>query len=598
MASQVSRLCSIVSPFDSDDTLTDRKGELMRHRIAVALAILAVLLAGALFGRVQFGQLAHPLMWHDEALTAVFGERVLDYGYPKVHGKDGEPHYPMHHDLSVGTKEGSDAYIGSPWLQYYFAAAGVAWAERTEDLYAKTFRLRLPFALAGCAGLAILLMTGLSAIRGSLRKLSFALLYLLALSYSVLLVLHLREVRYYALTVLLVASAVSLAACYTVFRKLSAPAYAVALALVCILLFNSFYLAFVGLAIGLGLHACIGSLRAASETREDASLTSWLIPHLAPLVLAAIAVLPLLAFYEVFDVAAAFSERYSGPKNAYAYKLIGLVKGLLRYEFLAPALACHAAAFVSLQRASNEAIEATAKRRQLTRMLAVVIVCYGATVALAPFYYERYSIALSPVITMLMLLDGFTLLDLQRDQRRAPAAIAITTACAVCLAATLVVRLPDFTARLAEVSTPIEGPLDHAVAYLKTAYPRPDELVIATNYEDPSLRFYLGSRVIVGWFNPDVERDLDATPDIIIPRPGNRHLEELATLAARGSFEQKRFPIQNVHANNVPSLAPWNHARWVHRFSTPAAESDSPDAFFLLERSPAEIAPGEQGLKY
>ena len=39
-------------------------------------------------------------------------------------------------------------------------------------------------------------------------------------------------------------------------------------------------------------------------------------------------------------------------------------------------------------------------------------------------------------------------------------------------------------------------------------YEHPEDLVIAANDEDPSLRFYLGTQVVIGWFNPDVELDL------------------------------------------------------------------------------------------
>jgi hypothetical protein len=75
-------------------------------------------------------------------------------------------------------------------LQYAFAAVGFAWAEDSDDLYEKTGRMWLPFALADCAGLMILMLTDLSALHGIKQQLLFAALYLGALSYSVLPVLH------------------------------------------------------------------------------------------------------------------------------------------------------------------------------------------------------------------------------------------------------------------------------------------------------------------------------------------------------------------------------------------------------------------------
>ena len=64
--------------------------------------------------------------------------------------------------------------------------------------------------------------------------------------------------------------------------------------------------------------------------------------------------------------------------------------------------------------------------------------------------------------------------------------------------------------------------------------------MIATNYEDPSLRYYLGSRVIVGWFNPNVEQDLLLDPAVIIPRPGGKNRRALAHLASRPRAVESR----------------------------------------------------------
>ena len=43
-------------------------------------------------------------------------------------------------------RERDDAYIGKTWGDFYFAVPGLLWARGVDDLYAKTLRLRLPFA--------------------------------------------------------------------------------------------------------------------------------------------------------------------------------------------------------------------------------------------------------------------------------------------------------------------------------------------------------------------------------------------------------------------------------------------------------------------
>ena len=89
------------------------------------LALLLVALAA--FSAMLLGRLGHPLLWSDEADTAMFGTRVLAYGYPKVHGPDNVV-YQFGPDVALGIKERFDAYIGTTWGHFYFAVPGLWWA--------------------------------------------------------------------------------------------------------------------------------------------------------------------------------------------------------------------------------------------------------------------------------------------------------------------------------------------------------------------------------------------------------------------------------------------------------------------------------------
>ena len=71
---------------------------------------------------------------------------MLTYGYPKVHGQRNVV-YEFGSNIALGVKESVDAYIGTTWGHFYFAVPGVLWAAGTDDFYARTARLRLPFAL-------------------------------------------------------------------------------------------------------------------------------------------------------------------------------------------------------------------------------------------------------------------------------------------------------------------------------------------------------------------------------------------------------------------------------------------------------------------
>ena len=117
---------------------------------------LLLLLALAATGAMLFRHLSYPLLWQDEAETAVFATRVIEYGFPKVHGERNVV-YEFGGNIAIGVKESVDAYIGTTWGHFYYAVPGVLWARDTADLYTRTLRLRLPFALAGAAGLLLIL---------------------------------------------------------------------------------------------------------------------------------------------------------------------------------------------------------------------------------------------------------------------------------------------------------------------------------------------------------------------------------------------------------------------------------------------------------
>src|SRR5262245_31275742 len=155
-------------------------------------------LAVALFAAMLLLRLGHPLFWSDEADTAMFGTRVLTYGYPKVHGPDNVV-YQFGPDVALGIEERFDAYIGTTWGHFYFAVPGLWWAQAERDPWARTARVRLPFALAGALGLALWALALAPAVEGGAgRRLRFVAAFFAPAALSVPLLLHLRAVRYYA----------------------------------------------------------------------------------------------------------------------------------------------------------------------------------------------------------------------------------------------------------------------------------------------------------------------------------------------------------------------------------------------------------------
>ena len=553
-----------------------------------------VLLCAALFSAWVLKHLSYPLLWNDEAETAMYGERILDFGYPKVH--DGRNLvYELQGKLDVGLKKGLDAYIGSTWGQYYVGALGAFAARRVSDPYDKTLLLRAPFALAGLAGVFAFAALGASLFPSDRRHgLAFALGFLLLAPLSTVLVVHLREMRHYPLVILLVACALWT---YVHFHVLGRGRYAVHCALLATLLallFQVFSLPYAALATTLGLDQLARFARGRDFGR--AGLTG-LARGLLPLALSAAVVVPTAVFFETLRVASqlAAAVRAGGIELGLPARCWLILFYLSTQELLLPAAAAKLASLAAARATRGEALgPAHDARRRASGLLWLFVLVYVGIAAAMPFSYERYLVVLSPVLVLLLLLDGSAVVELVRrrvapDRRRRVTPIAGLAALALAL---LIVpgRWPALRGHWREITVQYRGPLDFAVAALRARYPRPESLVIATNYEPSALMYYLGSRVTVGFACANLAEDLAIQPDVIIERPWRRCRRPLELLAQRAAYEPERLPVANLRYNNVPQIGPSPFVPGVHRFETPLPGRDG-EALVLLHRR-ADLTPG------
>src|SRR3990172_6696865 len=357
-----------------------------RPAVDVALVLLAI----ATFATMLLGNLGHPLFWSDEADTAMFGTRVLEVGYPKVHGPDNVV-YQFGPDIALGVKESFDAYIGTTWGHFYFAVPGLWWAETVADPWEKTARVRLPFALAGAIGLGLWLAAVLPALGpGTGRRLRFAALFFALAAVSVSLLLHLREARYYALLVLLGGAIARVHLRRSVYGTLTSRRYTVELAALLFLLFHTFFSAWFAFSV------LLAAERVAAVWRRRAPTSDLL-----PFVLSAALVAPFLVFFETFHVAATFARDLGLGPRAWAENVLEVGRHLLRHEMLGPALACRAA--VAWTRCGSDPGQWVS-----TRLLG-----FGAGYVLLgaanPLAFERYFVVLSPLLLCAFLLDAFAL---------------------------------------------------------------------------------------------------------------------------------------------------------------------------------------------
>jgi hypothetical protein len=259
---------------------------------------------------------------------------------------------------------------------------------------------------------------------------------------------------------------------------------------------------------------------------------------------------------------------------------------------LAPALALRLGVLLLRPRADDprELLE----RRRVAAFLALLIAVYAGVIAQIPFLFERYFIVLGPLVTLMGLLDAFTLWETLRRAapRPLPARAGVALALAVAVLAfawNLQVRVPEFQGRLQELRWPYRGPLDFAIPYLAEKYPDIADRVVATNYEGPALMFYLDCRVAVGFYAASLERDRALVPDVIIPRAWPEQLEVLKEMSERAPYRRTAFPVASLPWNNIPALSPRGDRQSAHRFATQRPGGAVP-ALELLELDPAYAA--------
>lgn len=193
------------------------------------------LLVGALFLLINVGD-RNGRLWQDEAETAFLAKNILRYGYPR--GTDGLNRLNPSIPLAAG-----EAWTYHPWLSFYMTAASF-------KLFGTgTAAARLPFAAMGLLSVWLFYRV-VRRITGD-RSLARWSVFLLATSVPFL--LHMRQCRYYAPSVLF--SLWTVLAYWRVRqgKHCSLPETVLAL----FLLFHTNHGVFIPLLLGLGLHLAL-----------------------------------------------------------------------------------------------------------------------------------------------------------------------------------------------------------------------------------------------------------------------------------------------------------------------------------------------------
>jgi hypothetical protein len=563
--------------------------------------LLIFLLAALAFS--LFTNIGHPLLWNDEGETAMFAERILRFGYPKVHdGKNVINHSELP-DKSRGLDPSTDAYIWSVWGQYYFAVLGAWPARLTGNLYLKTALLRIPFALAGLLGLVLMLRSVWGLVGPGRRQTIFAAAFFFFELLSVSIVLHLREVRYYSLVLLISGGFLLTYFNFRLRRTLSGRAYFWLTTALLFLLFNTFVPAFI----------CLGATLAAAEFfgflkhRSGKDLLRGLLPLAAALLAAA----PLLYFFKTVSLSRQTAALWP---PAYGSHLRVMITFLSLYEFLPLALFAKVLSLAlwlglrpklragaddspppSLAGGPSRFFKTTAPAAEIGRRVAasgflgLLVLVHMAVIPRIPLpqIFARYYILLQPILILIILLDGLTVLDLA-GRLKIPAvrqfwrwALIIGSGALFLWQAPI--KAEVFREHIYELLHAYRGPLDYAIPYVAGRYPDPEKLVIATNYEESVWMYYLRSRVTVGYAGNNIEEDSRIQPDIIVPRkrssPTNR-LGILQEFLRQGGYRKRVFAVADYTVNNIPEFN--NFYTW-HQFRTRKTAAEK-QALVIYER--------------
>ena len=253
-----------------------------------------------------------------------------------------------------------------------------------------------------------------------------------------------------------------------------------------------------------------------------------------------------------------------------------IVNFFLRYDFLWLVIGIKCI-LLSLKLYSHPE---TNRKFQISNLLSLFFVIYILVIAKMPLpiLFQRYYIAIQPILVLILLVDFFNAFELisnikDSNFKRRLKAMFVFLITAIFLL-TGINKIEPIREHLYEITHRYRGPLDFVIPYIKANYKDPERLIIATNYEEPSYIYYLGSKIIVGFVGNNLEEDSKAQPDIIVLRKQRLFGQQrsFAEFLQKGRYRKHSFPVLDYLVNNIPEIG---HGRFSHLYKTPLAANEN-----------------------
>jgi hypothetical protein len=556
------------------------------HRINMNKKTRALQLLSYVFGVLLvvsvFKNISYPLFWADESMTAMGSERVVKYGYPKAHDGKNVLNDMFCSTPKIAVNEKDDAFIGGAnWGQYYFGAISYLLASNFDDIYTKTGIFRSTFSITGLLGLFLLALAMSTFFEDKFYKHLFISIFLLCELISVSLALHLREVRYYSPALFFSSLIISLYVLHRFRKPFNKIFYSIAFTALLWIVFNIFsplYFIFI-LAIVISESViCIFQYFKIKKLKE--SILPCL-PTFAAIIISYIGVYPLLGYFKTFEMKKVLDDFYHINSDIYWQHFFNELRYFRNLELLWLAVVMRAGVLINLKKALRENSKVFRVSNFLT--LLFIIFLFSIPNIDSPMMFTRYLIYMQPVLSVIAIFDFILLLKLfsanskyiLADKKKNKEArknkpvkqvaenkfwntktsllVAIFT---ILFGFTFTENLPYLQEHIYEMTNQYKGPLDYTIPYIKSNYTKPEDLIIATNYEETSYMYYLKSKVIIGFVGNNLPEDTVYQPDIISFRQtwGGVFPNVFRGFLRKASYKVISFPGKDIPVNNIPEL--------------------------------------------
>ena len=525
-----------------------------------------------------FKNISYPLLWNDEAETAMYATRIMEYGYPKVHDGKNVVYLFGHNNIAID--KGTDAYIGSVWGQYYFATIGAFLAKSITNIYMKTAVMRIPFAIMGFLGLAIMVLSVTKIFDDEpKKKLPFISCFLLLELSSVPLALHLREVRHYPLTLFFSGCVLYFYIRSRFVKDIAYIKHLLCIAISLLLLYITFPPIYITFIVVILSYESFGLLLKQGGIKK-------FLHNVLPMTITMIVMVPLILFFKTFHLLKIAATTSGNTWLDHLINFLWVLEFLQKYEFLYVAVVSKIISnllWFYLKAMKSPSIEYSSphvfwikNELKLSNFLGLFFIVTVFVVSKNP--WQRYYISLQPILILILLIDIFALFEIVGDIQKSKKNHILHTLSVILISALFLLntspeKIVAIRLHIYELFHQYKGPLDIAIPYITSRFNNTEDLIIATNYEECSYMYYLKSKVIMGFIPNNLEEDLKASPDIIIPRKKWHTLEMFQTFLQKNKYHRINLPIRDTRCNNIPELPcsyDYNEpGLLIHLFKTP-----------------------------